>query len=407
MQLERSESLGSTRSTRPLVHAAATAHVTRAARVDGVGGSAPSILATATALPPNVVDQQTLAGLLRGLWREHYADSRRWRLTFDQIQRSVRIDRRYLALPPSEYPALDSFAKSNAAWTLVAPELGMAAAKGALEAAGLAPRDVGHFFFVTGTGIATPSIDARIVNLLGMRADVRRTPVFGLGCAGGVAAVARAAELLRGLPNDVALVVSVELCSLTLQRDDCSIANVIASALFGDGAAAVVLGGAAKTPTALGGSGPAAQARGTAPRIIATRSVFYPDSEQMMGWEVADSGLKIVLSPEIPALVREHLGRDVDALLAAHRLERSAISHWIAHTGGNRVLEAVAAALGLDPDALARSWRLLAATGNLSSASVLFVLRDLMEADAARAGEWGMMLAMGPGFCAELALLRW
>jgi alkylresorcinol/alkylpyrone synthase len=407
MRSGRCESSDAAPSPRPLVRAAGSAHVRHAARVDGVGRGAPAILAAATALPPNIVDQQSLAGLLRDLWRQDYAKSRRWRSTFDQIQRSVRIDHRYLALPLSRYPALDSFAKANAAWALVAPELGMAAAAGALEAAGLGARDVDHFFFVTGTGIATPNIDARIVNRLGMRADVRRTPIFGLGCAGGVAAVARAAELLRGLPDHVALVLSVELCSLTLQRNDCSIANVIASALFGDGAAAVVLGGAADPARALNGSGPAAQMRGSAPRVIGTRSVFYPDSERMMGWEVVDSGFKIVLSPEIPALVREQLGRDVDALLAAHGLERSAISHWIAHTGGNRVLEAVAAALCLGPYALERSWRLLAATGNLSSASVLFVLRDLMEESSARPGQWGVMLAMGPGFCAELALLRW
>ena len=230
-----------------------------------------------------------------------------------------------------------------------------------------------------------------------MRADVRRTPIFGLGCAGGVAGVVRAADVLRGFPGQVAMVVSAELCSLTLQRSDDSVANIIASALFGDGAAAVLLGGAHL----------ANHGTSTSPRVIATRSVFYPDSERMMGWEVVDSGFKIVLSPAIPDLVREHLGGDVDAMLAEHGLARSAINHWIAHTGGNRVLEAIATALDLPPGALDRSWRLLAATGNLSSASVLFVLRDLLDARAARPGEYGLMLAMGPGFCAELALLRW
>lgn len=359
--------------------------------------SAPAILAAATALPPNVVEQQSLAGLLKTLWGEKYDQSRRWRSTFDQIQRSVRIDRRYLALPVSEYPALDSFAKTNAAWTRVAPELGAAAAQSALAAAGMTARDVDHLFFVTGTGIATPSLDARIVNRLGMRADVRRTPIFGLGCAGGVAGVARAADVLRGFPDKLALVVSAELCSLTLQRTDDSVANIIASALFGDGAAAVLLGGARLANRAVG----------PAPRVIATRSVFYPDSERMMGWDVVDSGLKIVLSPAIPDLVREHLGGDVDAMLAEHGLARCAIRHWLAHTGGNRVLEAIATALDLPPGALDRSWRLLAATGNLSSASVLFVLRDLIDARAAKPGDYGLMLAMGPGFCAELALLRW
>jgi alkylresorcinol/alkylpyrone synthase len=359
--------------------------------------AAPAILAAATALPPNVVEQQSLAGLLKALWGEKYDQSRRWRSTFEQIQRSVRIDRRYLALPVSEYPALDSFAKTNSAWTRVAPELGAAAATSALAAAGMTARDVDYFFFVTGTGIATPSLDARIVNLLGMRPDVRRTPIFGLGCAGGVAGIVRAADVLRGFPDQIAMVVSSELCSLTLQRADDSVANIIASALFGDGAAAVVLGGARL----------ANHGAGSAPRVIATRSVFYPDSERMMGWEVVDSGLKIVLSPEIPDLVREHLGGDVDAMLAEQGLERSAISHWIAHTGGNRVLEAIATALDLPSAALDRSWRLLAATGNVSSASVLFVLRDLLDTREARSGDYGLMLAMGPGFCAELALLRW
>ncbi|HZO82562.1 MAG TPA: 3-oxoacyl-[acyl-carrier-protein] synthase III C-terminal domain-containing protein [Candidatus Binataceae bacterium] len=385
----------------PLVSATGVArlpHNAGAARpASAPAAEAPVILAAATALPPNPVDQRELAELLRGLWSAQYGEPRRWRSTFDQIQRSVRIDRRYLALPIGEYPALDSFAKTNTAWARVAPPLGAAAASSALDAAGLTARDVDHLFLVTGTGIATPSIDARIVNRLGMRADVRRTPIFGLGCAGGVAGVARAAELLRGLRDDVALVVSIELCSLTLQRDDATVANVIASALFGDGAAAVVVGGASR-----GGRG-----QDGLPRVVGTRAVFYPDSERMMGWDVVDGGLRIVLSPEIPALVRAHLGRDVDALLAAHGLERGAIRHWIAHTGGNRVLEAVGAALGLGPCALARSWRLLAATGNVSSASVLFVLRDLMGSGEARAGEWGVMLAMGPGFCAELALLRW
>jgi alkylresorcinol/alkylpyrone synthase len=335
--------------------------------------------------------------MLRELWREHYEESRRWRSTFDQIQRSVRIDRRYLALPVAEYPALDSFGKTNAACTRVASDLGAQVAEKALAAAGISPRNVDHLFFITGTGIATPSVDARIVNRLAMRPDVRRTPIFGLGCAGGVAGIGRATDVLLNSPSEVALVVSVELCSFTLQRDDASVANVIASTLFGDGAASVVLGSARL-------AGPAADG---APQIVATRSVFYSDTERMMGWDVVDSGLKVMLSPAIPDLVREYLGRDVDSLLGDHGLSRSAVSHWIAHTGGNRVLEAVAEELALAPCALERSWRMLAAAGHLSSASVLFVLHDLLEECAVRPGDFGVMLAMGPGFCAELALLRW
>jgi alkylresorcinol/alkylpyrone synthase len=290
---------------------------------------------------------------------------------------------------------LTHLARRTTAWLRIAPELGATAAEQALAKASLSAQDIDHFFFITGTGVATPSVDALIVNRLGMRSEVRRTPIFGLGCAGGVAGIGRAADILRASSDDVALVVAVELCSLTLQRADSSVANVIGSALFGDGAAAVILAGAN------------AVEHGNAPRVLATRSVFYPNTEGMMGWDVVDSGLKIVLSPAIPYLIREHLGCDVDTFLAAHGLGRRMISHWIAHPGGNRVLEAIAATLSLPSGSLDRSWRLLASTGNLSSASALFVLSDVMEEGAAKRGEFGMMLAMGPGFCAELVLLQW
>jgi len=159
-----------------------------ASRAAPVSDAAPVLLAVGTALPPNVVDQQSLATLLRSLWSEEYRGSRRWQATFDQVHRTVRIDRRYLALPVSEYVALDSFAKTNAAWTRAAPELGAAAMLDALNGSGLGVRDIDHLFLITGTGIATPSIDARLVNRFGMRTNVQRTPIFGLGCAGGVQA---------------------------------------------------------------------------------------------------------------------------------------------------------------------------------------------------------------------------
>jgi alkylresorcinol/alkylpyrone synthase len=348
-------------------------------------------------LPPNVIDQQALAAMLRAHWGDHYGGSRRWQSTFDQIQRSVHVVRRHLALPVDAYYELDTFGKANAAWARVAPELGVIAARRALAAAHMSPNEIDHLFFVSGTGIATPSLDARIVNLLRMRQDVRRTPIFGLGCAAGVAAIGRAADVLCGSPNQIAMVVSVELCSLTFQRNDASIANIIASALFGDGAAAVILGGADVV----------SRAAAIATRVVATRSVFYHDTEPIMGWEVGEDGLKVVLSPAIPDLVRARLGTDVDAMLAEQGLDRSAIRRWVAHPGGNRVLEAIEQALELEPNALEASWRLLAETGNLSSASALFVLHDLLAGGAAQPGEYGMMLAMGPGFCAELALIRW
>ena len=253
------------------------------------------------------------------------------------------------------------------------------------------PRDIDHVFFVSVTGLATPSIDARVAHRLGFRSNVKRTPIFGLGCVAGAAGIARAADYLRAYPGQRALLLSVELCSLTLQRNDTSIANIIATGLFGDGASAVLL----------------AADDGPGPRVVATDSVLYPDSERLMGWDVMDSGFKIVLSAKVPSVAREHVGGDVDRFLATRGLTRASIAHWVVHTGGPKVLEAFTDALGLPADALSRSWASLREVGNLSSSSVLFVLDSFLREQRARAGDRGVLLAMGPGFCSEMALLEW
>jgi alkylresorcinol/alkylpyrone synthase len=305
----------------------------------------------------------------------------------------VQVKGRHLALPLEAYPALDGFQKTNDAWIEAATDLGAAAIRDGLARAGLSPGDVGHLWFVTVTGLSVPSLDARLANRLGLRRDLRRTPIFGLGCAAGAGGTARAADMLRAFPGEVAVMLSVELCSLTLQRDDASIANAISSGLFGDGAAAVVLCGAERP------------ARG--PRILATRTVLYPDTERVMGWDVVDTGFKVVLSGKVPEVVRAHVGADVDAFLEGHGLARRDVRHWVAHTGGPKVLTAFGEALGLPEEALSRSRRSLAEVGNLSSASVLFVLGDLLDSGEAREGDLGLVAAMGPGFGAELLLLRW
>ena len=351
----------------------------------------PSIRSVGRALPPNFVDQETLLAAFRAYWGERHFNVDR----LADVFRATQVGGRHLALPLAEYPATDTFKKSNDAFIRVGTDLGEAAVHDALSRAGLGPRDVAHLFFVTVTGISTPSLDARLVNRLGLSPNVRRTPIFGLGCMAGAAGLARVADVLRAYPADVAVLLSVELCSLTLQRDDASMTNVIASGLFGDGAAAVVLEGGARG---------AAAAR---PRIAATRSIFYPDTERVMGWDVGDTGFKVVLSARVPEVVAANIGRDVDAFLADHGLGRADVKHWIAHTGGPKVLEAFQSALELPPGALDRSWRSLREVGNLSSASVLFVLGDTLETADARPGDVGLLAAMGPGFASELVLLRW
>ena len=348
-----------------------------------------TVASVGAAFPPNYYDQDTLLAAFRSHWATRHFNLDR----LEALHRNVLVGGRHLALPMAEYERLTGFGDANQAWLRVAQEVGETAIRRALDAAGLAPTEVDALFSVTVTGVATPSIDARLVNRLGMRSDVKRVPIFGLGCVAGAAGIARAADYLHAFPEQVAVLLSVELCSLTLQRDDLSVPNLIASGLFGDGAAAVVLGG---------------RRRGLpGPRVVATRSVFYPDTERVMGWDVTDGGLRIVLSADVPEVVRGFLCRDVDAFLADHGLSRDRITTWIAHPGGPKVLLAMAEALELGEAALEPAWRTLREVGNLSSTSVLLVLQDAMRAPRPPSGSYGMILAMGPGFCSELVLVRW
>ncbi|HUD72067.1 MAG TPA: 3-oxoacyl-[acyl-carrier-protein] synthase III C-terminal domain-containing protein [Dongiaceae bacterium] len=349
------------------------------------------IASVGTALPPHYADQETLIATLRTFWTDHGRQADR----METLHRNVQVRGRHLALPLEEYARLDGFAAANDAWIRVGLEVGGAAIEAALARAGLVPRDVDALWVTSVTGVAAPSLDARLINRLGFRNDLKRVPIFGLGCVAGAAGVARAADYLAGHPGEVAVLLSVELCTLTLQRGDLSLANLIASGLFGDGAAAVVLTGAGRRPP---GAGPA---------VVATRSSFYPGTEEVMGWQVGAGGFRVVLSAAVPEMVRRFLRRDVDAFLADQGLDASDITAWIAHPGGPRVLEAMQEVLALPPEALAITWRSLREIGNLSSASVLMVLEETMRLSAPPAGGYGLMLAMGPGFCSELVLLRW
>jgi alkylresorcinol/alkylpyrone synthase len=354
-----------------------------------ISNDSPRVIGTGTALPSNYVDQEQLTSRLRELWEKRWSDLRR----FDKIQGALGITGRHLALPIEQYIPLDTFAKTNEAWTRVAPEVGTAAAEIALERAGLKPRDVDHLFFVTVTGIAVPSIDTRVISALGMRKEIKRTPIFGLGCVAGAAGTARAADYIRAFPSEVAMLLSVELCSLTLQREDLSIANIVASGLFGDGAAAMLIGGNASAEDG--------------PQVLATRSLVFPNTEEILGWEIVDSGFKIVLSSKLTDLVRANILDEVDSFLAQQNIDRSHIKHWIAHAGGPKVLETLEGALALPEGALARSWSSLQSVGNLSSASIMFILDELLEDHVAAPGEYGMIIGMGPGFSVELVLLKW
>jgi len=347
------------------------------------------IASAASAFPRHTYDQKTIVRALQSVWGDKLPRPE----LLERLHANTGVDQRHIVLPLESYLGVETWGQANDIWIEQALELGSTAICRALTSAGLTPKDIDALFFVTVTGVASPSIDARLVNRMGLSPRIKRNPIFGLGCVAGVAGTARAADYVRAFPEHVAVLLSVEICSLTWQRHDLSVANLISTGLFGDGAAAVVIGGA---ESGLEG-----------PRVIDTRSTFYPQTERVMGWDISERGFQIVLSPEVPEVIEKNLRQDTDGFLADHGLKRSDISSWIIHTGGPKVLDAVAAALELKGNELEASWDCLRRVGNLSSASVLVVLEDFLANRRGEPGTYSVMAAMGPGFCSELILLQW
>lgn len=347
------------------------------------------IASTATAFPPHYYTQEEVVAALKQYWDK----GREQMPLMDRIHSHTGVAGRYFARPLIEYIALDTFRKTNDVWIEVAMEIGEKAIDCVLNQAGVGRDQVGAIFFVSVTGVCSPSVDARLVNKMGLNRHIKRNPIFGLGCVAGAAGLARAADYVRAYPDQFAVLLSVELCSLTFQRDDVTIANLIGAGLFGDGCAAVLVAGE--------------NTRIAGPKIIANRSFFYPDTLNVMGWDVSETGFGIVLSAGVPKVVSENLGVNVDSFLAEQGLTRADIGTWIMHTGGPKVLDATAEALALDASQLKGSWEALRRVGNLSSASVLVVLDDVMKNNRPASGTRSVLAAMGPGFCAEMLLLEW
>ncbi|MCV7426009.1 type III polyketide synthase [Mycobacterium montefiorense] len=345
----------------------------------------PSVAAVAVEFPQNYHRQDALIDRLSGVLGEHF---RRFAMTSG-------VDQRHLAVSMDRMEQLSGFTEANEAYLEVALDLGERALLTALDEAKVKPSDVDIVFSTTVTGLAVPSIEARLAGRVGLREDVKRVPMFGLGCVAGAAGVARMHDYLRAFPDQVAALLAVELCTLTIQRNDHSIANLVATSLFGVGAAAVIARGADHLDT---------QSRG--PRVLATRSRLYPDTEDVMGWKIGSEGFQIVLSADVVNVAQKYLGNDVRKFLADHGLTPQDISAWVCHPGGPAVIEAVEEVLELPGNALDRTRNSLRDNGNLSSVSVLDVLAANL-ADPPSAGSLGLMIAMGPAFCAELVLLAW
>lgn len=351
--------------------------------------SGTTLAAVHTVLPPNRYDQIVLTDAFAEVCLGPDANHELVR----RLHANTKVKSRHLALPLARYVAMRDFGEANDAFVEQAVEMGTQAIEGALADAGLRADEVDVIMSTTVTGVAVPSIEARIAHRIGLRPDVRRVPLFGLGCVAGAAGIARMHDLLLGRPDGVGVLLSVELCSLTVQRGDRSVPNLVASGLFGDGAAAVVAVGANRAASG--------------PRVLDSRSHLYPDTERTMGWDVGPTGLKIVLDAEVPELVRKYLGDDIRDFLSDHGLAVEDVAAWVSHPGGPKVIEAIESELMLPGSPLEMTWRSLARVGNLSSASVLHVLADTLTERPPPPGTPGLLLAMGPGFCSELVLLEW
>lgn len=317
------------------------------------------------------------------------------RKLLERLHGNAGVDTRHTVLPLPEYGALRGIEPSNARYIEEATDLGERALRGALDAAGLAGRDVDLLIVTSVTGVAVPSLDARLIPRLGLRPDVKRLPIFGLGCVAGAAALGRLHDYLLAWPGHTAALLAVELCSLNWPSTGVTTADLVASGLFGDGAVALV---------ATGGQRPGPPA---GPRVVASRSEVYPDSGDTLGWRLGSDGFRIVLTAELADVVERRLNGSVSSFLAGHGLTVDDVRSWVCHPGGPKVIDAIQKSLKLPASAVAVSRRSLAEAGNMSSASVLHILEQTIETCAPPPGSAGLMIGLGPGVSAELVLMQW
>lgn len=357
----------------------------------------PKIMSISSVKPNYEIKQEQAVELTRALFSGKFKDIERLLKVFDNGD----IKARNLCMPLEWFEHEHDFEERTILYIKHAIDYGVQAIKKCLTdeetlETPLAPSEIDAIFFISSSGISTPSIEARIMNKIAFRDDLKRIPIWGLGCAGGAAGISRAYEFCLAYPKANVLVLSVELCSLTFQKDDYSKSNLVGASLFSDGIACVLMSGdLSKT-----------KCKKSVPKIIATTSKFMPDSEDVMGWDVKNNGLHVIFSKSIPAIITNWLGPVVHQFLTKNNLTKDDITHFIAHPGGKKVLKAYEESLEFDEEKLNYSREILRENGNMSSPTVLYVLERFMENEP-KTDEYGLMAALGPGFCGELLLLKW
>ena len=348
----------------------------------------PKILSVATASPPHRVGQAEVKEFARGMFGEVYRDIGRLTPIFD----NVHVENRHFCVPLEWFEEDHTFPEKNGLYIEHALDLSGKAARRALDKAGVEPGEVGAIFFFSTTGIATPSLDSKLIFELGLSGHTRRVPIWGLGCSAGASTLARASEHARLYPDQKVLMVGVELSGLTFQRGDRSKSNLVSTSLFADGAAAAVLGD---------GDG-----SGDRPEVLGSRSTTWPGTEDVMGWDLIETGLKVQLSKSVPDIVRTKLRGDLEGACDSLGVPFGDLKHFVLHPGGAKVLDAFEDVLDLERGALTFSRGVLRDHGNMSSVTVLFILERFLQSGEWAPGDVGVLSAMGPGFSAEHVLLR-
>jgi alkylresorcinol/alkylpyrone synthase len=360
----------------------------------------PAILAAKGFTPTYRIGQEEVSKAVHKIFEQRTEHLKRYVKVFDTAQ----IRERYFCMPISWYGQRHSFQEKNNQYIRQAIKLSTEAVQALLNDSRfftrpVQPDEIDAIIFISSTGLATPTIETRLINTLSFSPYTVRLPLWGLGCAGGAAGLSRAFDYCRAHSKANVLVACIELCSLTFQQDDQSVSNLVGTALFGDGVGCALVAGDQS------GLHKVSRLR-YLPHIRGTQSVLKPDSQDVMGWDIRNEGFYVIFAKSIPDLVRKWLKEHVDRLLAEHGLTLNDCSHFIAHPGGKKVLEAYSEALGLSKGKLAVSKAVLERYGNMSSATVLFVLEQFML-QSCNLGDYGMVSALGPGFSSELVLVQW
>jgi alkylresorcinol/alkylpyrone synthase len=360
----------------------------------------PKIISVAEAIPPFQITQNETMEFARELFSDSFKDIERLLTAFQNGQ----IEKRHFVKGLDWFKDHHHFQEKNDIYIEKAVELGKEAIENCLQhnqylTQPIPYSEIDAIFTISSTGIATPSIEARIMNYLPFSSNTKRIPIWGLGCAGGASGLSRAYEYCLAFPKAKVIVLTIELCSLTFQKNDLSKSNLIGTSLFADGVACALVVGDEVPISDL-------SKKLTSPTIMSTQSTTMKDSLDVMGWEIKNEGLFVVFSKSIPTLIENWLKPNVENFLAKHQFTTKDISHFIAHPGGIKVLDAYIKALGMPESMISHSLQVLKEFGNMSSSTVFYVLDRFMQ-DEIPIGEKGIIAALGPGFSSEMILVRW